>query len=161
MHTPTIFVIVTDTPPATVNLDNLLIQLRPQIATEWYQFGKAAGIEKEVLDSFLKSCSPEDCIVEMLDYWLRHSVNKPTWNDIAGILRLINHSQLASDIERVYTTGIHSGNLISACISENFVPHTCVANSSNSTAMAMLGGLGLMMTKYITFITCIRASTCM
>jgi hypothetical protein len=89
----------------SVNLDNLLIQLRPQISAKWYQFGEAAGIEKAVLDSFVKSCSPDDCIVEMLDYWLRKTPKKLTWRDVAGVLKLINHSQLASAIESVYATG--------------------------------------------------------
>ena len=91
----------------SVNLDSLLVQLRPQVTTRWYQFGEAAGIEKEVLKGFLKSCSPCNCIVEMLDYWLRKSVVKPTWRDIAGVLRLINLSKLANDIERVYATGTY------------------------------------------------------
>ena len=90
-----------------INLDNLLIQLRPQVASKWYQFGESAGIQKEVLEGFLKSCSPEDCIVEMLDYWLRKSANKPTWRDVAGVLKLIKLSQLANNIERVYVTGTY------------------------------------------------------
>ena len=98
-----IIIIVTETP--SVNLDNLLIQLRPQISAKWYQFGEAAGIKKEVLDNFSKNCAPNDCIIEMLDYWLRNSAKQPTWNDVAGILKLMNHSHLVSAIERVYLTG--------------------------------------------------------
>jgi hypothetical protein len=44
----------------------------------------------------------------MLDYWLRNSTKQPTWSDIAGILKLINHSQLASAIESVYVTGMYT-----------------------------------------------------
>ena len=89
-----------------VNLDNLLIQLRPQVGPRWYQFGEAVGISKDVLDKFVKQCSPEDCIIEMLDYWLRSSTKQPTWNDIAKILKAVNLPQLAHDIENVYSTGI-------------------------------------------------------
>jgi hypothetical protein len=91
-----------------VNLDNVLIQLRPQVTCKWHQFGEAVGIQKEVLDSCAKTClsSPEDCIVEMLDYWLRNSVVKPTWKDIAQGLKEINLPRLAHDIEMVYSTGI-------------------------------------------------------
>ena len=88
-----------------MNLDNVLIQLRPQVTFKWRQFGEAVGIEKEVLDSCSKTCSPEDCIVEMLDYWLRSSVEKPTWKVIAEALKAINLPQLAHDIELVYFTG--------------------------------------------------------
>ena len=97
---------MTDIP--SINLDSLLIQLRPQITAKWYQFGEAAGIEKAVLNSFAKSCSPDDCIIEMLDYWLRKSPKKLTWRDIAGVLRAINYLQMANDIERVYVTGTMS-----------------------------------------------------
>ena len=72
----------------------------------WRQFGEAVGIEEEVLDSFAKTCSPEDCIVEMLDYWLRNTLKKTTWRDIATALKVINLPQLANDIEMVYSTGI-------------------------------------------------------
>lgn len=89
-----------------VNLDNVLIQLRPQVTSKWHQFGEAVGIENEVLDSCANTCSPEDCIVEMLDYWLRNSLKKPTWRDIAEALKAINLPQLALNIEMVYSTGI-------------------------------------------------------
>ena len=89
----------------SVNLDSLLIQLRPQISSNWHQFGEAAGIEMTVLDNFAKNCSPDDCIIEMLDYWLRKSSKKLTWRDIATVLKAINYLQLANDIERVYVTG--------------------------------------------------------
>ena len=74
----------------SVSLDNLLIQLRPQVGPKWYQFGQAAGIEKEVLDKFTQQCSPKDYIIEMLDYWLRRQEIPPTWKDVAKILKEIN-----------------------------------------------------------------------
>ena len=97
----------------SVNLDSLLIQLRLQITPKWYEFGEAAGIEKEVLDKFAKQCSPEECIVEMFDYWLR-SGDKPTWRDVVKILKTIHLPHLAFDIEGVYTTGNHT--LVIKCI---------------------------------------------
>ena len=70
----------------SVNLDNLLIQLRPQVATDWYQFGQAAGIEIDILKGFSRNCSPDECIVEILDYWLRNSTEILTWMDVIGAL---------------------------------------------------------------------------
>ena len=96
----------------SVNLDSLLIQLRPQVATDWYQFGQAAGIEIDILKGFSRNCSPDECIVETLDYWLRNSTKTLTWMDVTGVLKLIKHSQLASDIEKVYTTGKHCMKMI-------------------------------------------------
>ena len=82
-----------------------MIQLRPQVTLKWYQFGEAAGIKKEILDNFARQCSPDDCIVEMLDFWLRHCAKQPTWKDVSKILTRINLSQLALDVDNVYTTG--------------------------------------------------------
>ena len=60
-----------------VDLDSLLIQLRSQVTSKWYELGEAAGVRREVLDKFAKQCSPKECIVEMFDYWLR-SGDRPT-----------------------------------------------------------------------------------
>lgn len=102
----------------SVDLDMLLIQLRPTVSSRWYQFGEAAGIGKDVLDSYAKSCPPGDCIVEMLDYWVRNSdAGKPTWKDVARVLREIGLEQLADDIESVYSTGTF--------MIQKFVLYTC------------------------------------
>ena len=97
----------TDDYSVCVDLDNLLFQLRSQVTSKWYQFGCAVGIENKILDTFAEQCTPEDCIVEMLDYWLRNSKEKLTWRDVAKALKVIELSQLAFGIERVYTTGKH------------------------------------------------------
>ena len=88
----------------SINLDNLLIQLKPQVTPKWYEFGIAAGIKKEVLDKFAEQCSPEECIVEVVDYWLRKGMRLPTWKDVAKILKKIDLCGLAHDIEGIYTT---------------------------------------------------------
>ena len=96
----------TENPPP-VNLDNLLFKLRPQVGSKWYQFGEAAGIDKETLDKFAEQCSPQDCIVEVLDCWLRSGVEVPTWKAVAEILKAIGLTGLGLDIDSwVQTTGI-------------------------------------------------------
>ena len=82
-----------------------MIQLRQQVTAKWYQFGVRAGIHRDVLDDFAKQCSPNDCIVEMLDYWLRNSKQPPTWKDVARILKEINLAQLGHDIDEFYNIG--------------------------------------------------------
>ena len=84
-----------------------MIQLKPQVGPKWYEFGVAAGIEKDVLDKFAEQCSPDDCIVEVIDYWLRKSTKLHTlsWRDVAKILKDIGLSELAHDMEGIYTTG--------------------------------------------------------
>ena len=83
-----------------------MVQLLPQVGPKWYQFGEAAGIKRETLEKFAEQCSPQDCIVEMFDYWLRSHVEILTWKDVAEVLKAIGLIELGLDIERVYTTGI-------------------------------------------------------
>ena len=87
-----------------VNLNSLLVQLRPQVGPKWYKFGEAAGIRRDVLDKIAEQCSPEECIVELFDHWLFNE--KPTWRDVADILKQIGLTELGLNIERVYTTGM-------------------------------------------------------
>ena len=98
-----------------MNLDNLLIQLQHQVGPKWYEFGEAAGIKKEVLDKIASQCPPEQCIVELFDYWLKIATDSEpiiTWRSIADILKAIDLTELGIDIERVYTTGRQMHDLI-------------------------------------------------
>ena len=86
-----------------MNLDCLLIQLRSQVTSKWHQFGLAVGISKEILDQYA-NYPPGECIVEVLDYWLRNhrtTGTKPTWGDVAKALREIELHQLAESILKV------------------------------------------------------------
>ena len=97
-----------------INLDNLLIQLRSHMTPMWKEFGLVVGIPEEVLDRY-SSYPPEECLVEVLDYWLRmcHTVgNKLTWRDVAKILKEIGLYQLAESILNVYQTGINNVKLL-------------------------------------------------
>ena len=91
-----------------VNLDSLLIQLRSHMTPMWKEFGLVIGIAEEVLDSY-SSYPPEECLVEVLDYWLRkyHTAeNKLTWKDVAKAVNEIGLHQLAESILNVYQTGM-------------------------------------------------------
>ena len=79
---------------------------------KWYQFGEVVGIEKEVLDYFASKCPPDECIVEMLDFWLRNHKEQVTWKEVARALKAINLQQLALDIENIYTTGNYANALL-------------------------------------------------
>ena len=73
---------------------------------KWYQLGLAIEIPKDTLDKY-SEYSPSECIVEVLDYWLRNQPNHqiPTWRDVANILEEIGFHQLAESILNVYQTG--------------------------------------------------------
>ena len=83
-----------------LNLDNLLIHIKRDATQVWYQLGEALGIKKAILDKFT-TCSPEESIIEMLDYWLRNHTGKPTWKEVADALRKINLHKLASGLKAV------------------------------------------------------------
>ena len=86
-----------------INLDNLLIQLRSQVTPKWYQFGLVVGIDKKVLDRYT-SYSPEVCIIEVLDQWLRNRHTNPTWRDVADALKEIELYELAEKIVREHVS---------------------------------------------------------
>ena len=48
----------------------------------------------------------EECIVEVLDHWMRNHKSKPTWRDVAKSLKDVGLYQLADGILNVYKTGI-------------------------------------------------------
>ena len=80
-----------------LDLDSLLIQLRDNITPQWYEFGVVVGVPKEILDK----CSdypPDQCIVEVLDYWLVHYHRQLTWRDVAHALKEIQLHRLAEYI---------------------------------------------------------------
>ena len=87
-----------------LNLDSLLIQLQAEVTPKWYQFGEIAGVDKGTLNKYTEY-PDNQCIIEVLDCWLRNHTGKPTWREVAEILRGIDLQKLASNIERVYETG--------------------------------------------------------
>ena len=78
--------------------------IRSLVTPKWYQFGLVVGINKETLDE-LSNLPSEECIVEMLDLWLRTSKRAIAWKDVADALKKIGLSQLAERILQIYNTG--------------------------------------------------------
>ena len=68
----------------------------------WHEFGVAAGVPKDALNKCF-NCTPEESIVEVLDYWLRQGGK--TWRDVASVLNKIHLQDLARKILEVYDTG--------------------------------------------------------
>ena len=89
-----------------LNLDSLLIQIKPEVTPNWYKFGEAIGVDDKVLDRCVPY-PPEESIVEVCDHWLRNHSGKPTWREVAEALGQINCQQLAFQIENIYETGIY------------------------------------------------------
>lgn len=88
-----------------VNLDNLLIQLREEVTPHWQNFGLIIGVPRKVIVKY-SEYPPDQCMIEILDYWLRHHDDAPlTWRDVAVALRQIKLYQLAEKILKVYVIG--------------------------------------------------------
>ena len=97
----------------------MLILLRAHLTPKWKEFGLVVGIEEDVLKMY-SSHPPEECIVEVLDYWLRNCQegSKPTWKKIATILKDIGLHQLAENIQCNEGEIGELAILLSMCLSE-------------------------------------------
>ena len=78
-----------------LDLNNLLDQIGKEVASEWYQLGIAVGISEEMLDE-CSNRSPQEAIVEVLDYWIRN--HKPSWEDVAETLNEIGLCEQANSL---------------------------------------------------------------
>ena len=87
------------------NLDNLLIQLRSEVTPYWFQFGIVIGMDEATLEKYSKY-PPEQCLIEVIAFWVRIHDNKPTWRGVSDVLKEIKLNKLAEDILKVYETGI-------------------------------------------------------
>ena len=87
-----------------LNLDTLLLQIKAVATPKWHQFGKAIGVDDEVLNKCLEY-PQEESIIEVCDKWLRNHSGKPTWREVAEALRQIGNQELAFEIDNAYSTG--------------------------------------------------------
>lgn len=85
-----------------------MLKLEGKVHSEWYKFGEALGLQKSFLDT-LNGYPEIECMVELIDHWLRNHPDKPTWKEIADALEDINEYKLASSINAVYegTSKLH------------------------------------------------------
>ena len=81
---------------AIVNLDSLLIVLKEELTPKWYDFGLVVGVPQELMDSYFGYPS-DQCLTEVLDYWLRHHAGTilMKWTEVANALKAVKLNQLA------------------------------------------------------------------
>ena len=89
----------------TLDLDSLLIQLKPQVTPKWKEFANALGLSDMI--EKLSKYSAEECIVEVCDQWLKNQPGKTTWRDVAKVVKDIGLYQLADGILTAYKTGCY------------------------------------------------------
>ena len=84
-----------------MNLDNLLIHLRDEVTPKWHELGEIIGVPKESLDKYSEH-PPDQCIIEVLDYWLMLYHDKLTWKDVARALKELNLHQLSEKVLQIH-----------------------------------------------------------
>ena len=87
-----------------VNLDLLLTLLQQELTPRWYQLGLVIGIPKDIMDGYVGHPS-DQCLIEVLDYWLRHLSGQLIWREVAQALREMQLYELAEKAQQISTTG--------------------------------------------------------
>ena len=86
--------LITGDAPSCNLKHSLVCVLRGQVSSKWYIFGLALGVPKQFLNQ-LKCDSDEECLGEVLDYWLKQHPGKPTWQEIMDAKNRIASSTAA------------------------------------------------------------------
>ena len=79
-----------------LDLESAMDKLNGKLNSQWYAFGQAIGVATEFLDKLMENCNTEEeCLAELLDHWMKHHPDQPTWNELADALEEIwDHSGL-------------------------------------------------------------------
>ena len=85
-----------------LDLESLLPKLQGKINSQWYHFGLALGVPNNTLDH-LHNYSEDDCLVEVLDYWLKNHPDQPTWKELADAVADLQDYELANSILKIYS----------------------------------------------------------
>lgn len=66
------------------DLTSLLYRFQRQASVEWYPLGLAFGVPEDCLEE-LKQYTEEQCLIEVLKYWLRNHYGRPTWQEVEKV----------------------------------------------------------------------------
>ena len=84
-----------------VDLQSLVKHLL-NIAPKWQLIGEQLGVSDTVLDEiFTNYESDHDCLIQMLDFWLRKHHSHPTWREIISALHLMEEHAYAESLEHM------------------------------------------------------------
>ena len=73
------------------------------------------GVPTDVMNGYLGHPS-DQCLIELLDYWLRHHPSNATWKEVAQALKEVKHYHLAEKTLKILETGSYL--FIAACRKE-------------------------------------------
>ena len=86
------------------NLSDLTMALCNRLADKWKRLGVYLRLPKAALDTINRENS-EDCLVEMLDCWLKQVNPPPSWTTIIEAIEVLGDKQLAAELKTKYCTG--------------------------------------------------------
>ena len=85
-----------------LTLGSLYAKLLP-ICSKWMKLGNAMSLPEELLDEIdTNNEQDEDCLQEMLEYYMQNCDQEHTWEEISSFLKLIDEEQLADNICSIY-----------------------------------------------------------
>ena len=93
--------ILTDSQTITpFTIENLVKYLLP-VADKWKDLGEVLSVTDNILDEIFTNCnSPQDCLREMLKYYLMRSDLVHDWVEITNALRKVGEEALANEISQ-------------------------------------------------------------
>ena len=68
------------------------------ITSHWHLFGLAVGVPKDILVE-LKNYPREQQLVEVLDYWMRHSHGQVTWQQVLVAQEKVKFHQVVKELD--------------------------------------------------------------
>ena len=69
----------------------------------WYLFGLALKVPEAILDQLrVQDYTDKDCLIEVIDHWLRHHYSPSTWQEIFEAKRKVEFYNLAKTIPHVH-----------------------------------------------------------
>ena len=85
-------------------MDTVLVQLKPSIGERWQELGMALGIANNLLKEF-ELYTPEQRLIEVVDYWLVQHVGKPTWAELGDACSRVGLVELGTALKSSYERG--------------------------------------------------------
>jgi hypothetical protein len=87
---------------------------------KWFNIGLKLGISPSTLNAIKKKNSqdPDNCLTDMLEYWLNNGKPKPSWEAVANALksRMVGYAQLAEQLPQQNTYCVDTGHSSSSSI---------------------------------------------